>query len=72
MSKEPFKFTTCCICGKQYIKQVGSIYHVEFAGKTFQCCSYTCYNKALEVKHSETSKRYADYLKEIRENAEVK
>ena len=63
----PFKFTTCAICGKQYIKAPGSIYKVNFAGKTYQCCSYTCYNRAKAIKedNNEASyKRFSDELKQ--------
>lgn len=50
MSKEPFRFTICAMCGKEFIKQPGSIYHVEYKGRINQCCSYTCYQKAIRVK----------------------
>lgn len=63
--KEPFKYTTCGICGRKFIKPVGSIYHMQFAGKTFQCCSYHCYQQGLQVKANEVSKHYSDYLREI-------
>lgn len=63
--KEPFKYTTCGICGKKFIKPVGCIYHVEFAGRMFQCCSYHCYQQGLQVKENEVGKHYSNYLKEI-------
>ena len=63
---DPFKYTTCAICGKQYIRRVGSIYHVDFADRRFHCCSYTCYQQALEVKSNEVSNRYATYNKELK------
>ena len=62
----PFKFTTCAICGKQYIKPPGSIYKVKFAGKIYQCCSYSCYMRAKKLKedNNEASyKRFSDELK---------
>ena len=62
----PFKFTTCAICGKQYIKPPGSIYKVNFEGKTYQCCTYSCYMKAKKLKgfNNEASyKRFADEVK---------
>lgn len=64
--KGPFKYTTCAICGKQYIKAPGSIYKVNFAGKTYQCCTYSCYMKAKRLKedNNEASyKRFSDELK---------
>lgn len=65
--KGPFKYTTCAICGKQFIKAPGSIYKVMFAGKTNQCCSYTCYMKAKRIKEDTNEanyKRFSDELKE--------
>lgn len=64
MPNEPFKFTTCAICGARYIKQIGSIYHVNFAGRSFQCCSYGCYQKALKVKDEYVGSHYKNYLKD--------
>lgn len=46
----PFKFTVCSMCGKQYIRQPGSIYKIVYKGKTNNCCSYSCYNKAKQIK----------------------
>ena len=46
----PFKFTVCSMCGKYYIKQPGSIYKVTYKGRINQCCSYSCYRKALKLK----------------------
>ncbi len=47
---EPFKETVCAMCGKKYIKRPGSIYTVQYKGKQNQCCSYTCYMKAIRLK----------------------
>lgn len=64
----PFKFTTCAICGKQYIKIPGSIYKVNFAGKTYQCCTYSCYMKAKKLKEDNNDeasyRRLRDELKQ--------
>ena len=57
---DPFKFTVCSMCGKEYIKQPGSIYKVPYKRQTNQCCSYTCYQKALKLKerlHNESIKK---------------
>lgn len=48
----PFKYTVCSMCGKDYIKAPGSIYKVMYKGRVNQCCSYTCYQKALKVKEA--------------------
>lgn len=50
----PFKFTVCSMCGKQYIKQPGSIYKVKFKGRVNNCCSYSCYRKAQQIKEDAT------------------
>ena len=66
MKNEPFKHTVCAMCGKKFIKHPGHIYKVVYKGKTNQCCSYTCYNKAKAVKedNNEASyKRFCDELK---------
>lgn len=60
MKNEPFKYTVCAMCGKKFIKQVGHIYKVMYKGQTNQCCSYTCYQKALKLKeelHHENIKK---------------
>lgn len=49
-NNQPFKFTVCAMCGKQFIRQPGSIYNVKYRGRMNRCCSYTCYQKALKVK----------------------
>lgn len=59
--KGPFKFTTCAICGKQFIRQPGSIYHLRFADKTYQCCSYTCYRNATKVKEGTNEAIYKKF-----------
>ena len=67
-SKEPFTYTICCMCGKQYIKQPQSIYKVIYKGRINNCCSYTCYQKANKLKETlrdeENHKKFSDELKE--------
>lgn len=62
MSYEPFSWGVCSICGKKYLKQLGSIYTVKFAGKSYPCCSYNCYNIGVrtkeEIKANRQSKTY--------------
>ena len=64
----PFYYTVCAMCGKQYIRHPGSIYKVKYEGRINQCCSYTCYQKALKLKeelHNEAKyKKFSDELKE--------
>ena len=45
-------FKTCDICGKQYYKGIttSSIYKVMIYNKKYVCCSWKCYNIALERK----------------------
>lgn len=55
--REPFKYTICAICGKEFIKQPGHIFKIHFADKTYNCCSYRCYQQGKYVKEHEISKR---------------
>lgn len=64
--KEPFKFTVCAMCGKRFIKCVGHMYHVTFAGVQNQCCSYTCYEKAKKVKAEYSQPEYIQHRKEVK------
>lgn len=63
-SNGPFTYTTCGICGKEYIRIPGSIYKVRFAGKTYHCCGYACYQKALKIKESCNEHQYQKLKKE--------
>lgn len=67
--KEPFTFTECSICGKQFIMHPGHMYKVVFAGKTFKCCGYGCYQKAKKVKEDNCSKQYKDIMKVMNNEA---
>lgn len=69
--REPFKYTTCCICGKKFIKAASSIYHVSFADRINHCCSYTCYQKAKELKQSLNQVEYKQYLFEILHKGDI-
>ena len=64
--REPFKYTICAICGKEFIKQSGHIFKIHFADKTYNCCSYRCYQQGNYVKEHEISKRYSDWLHELK------
>ena len=63
-------FTTCQMCGKEFIKRPGSIYKCSFAGKTHQFCSYTCYQQAKKVKEQVQASSheiiYSRFRQEIR------
>lgn len=56
--KGPFKFTTCSMCGKEFIRQPGSIYKLHFAGKMHHFCCYTCWMKGKKVKESVNEANY--------------
>lgn len=60
MSKEPFKFTVCAMCGKQFIKAAENLYKVVYKGKINQCCSYTCYQKAKNFKEILEAKEHSN------------
>lgn len=65
---DPFKFTVCSMCGKEYIKQPGSIYKVIYKDRINQCCSYSCYQKAKKLKeklrNEANHKKFSNELKE--------
>lgn len=56
------------MCGKEYIKQPGSIYKVIYKDRINQCCSYSCYQKAKKLKeklrNEANHKKFSDELKE--------
>ena len=56
-----FQFTTCQMCGNKFIKRPGSIYKLNFAGKVYHFCTYSCYKAAKECKEQvqETSHEVA-------------
>lgn len=62
----PFTQITCAVCGKKFVKQPGSIYHLQFAGRSYQCCSYTCYQKGLDVKENVNQSEYVKYREELK------
>lgn len=55
---EPLKLTDCAICGKPFMKQPGHMYKVKFAGKIYNCCSYSCYIEAKKVKENTREKDF--------------
>ena len=50
----------CAICGKEYIRPAEPIYNVRFARKTYNCCSYHCYQIAKQTKSENRQKDYQD------------
>lgn len=58
----------CGICGKKFYKVYCSIYSVQFGGKSYNCCSYTCYQAAKKVKESHNSSAYERLRREISYN----
>ena len=66
-------FTTCQMCGKEFIKRPGSIYKCSFAGRIHQFCSYTCYQQAKKVKESvQASSHESTYYKFRKEARKLK
>lgn len=61
------KLLECGICGKKFYKVYCSIYSVEFGGKTYNCCSYTCYQLAKKVKEENNSSQYAKLRRSTKE-----
>ena len=51
MRKKQFiAMNRCAICGELYVPSASSIYKVQFAGRQFPCCSYSCYRTACTTK----------------------
>lgn len=46
----PLTSKICPVCGKRFIKAALSVYHTQYKGRTYQCCSYTCYNIVMTMK----------------------
>ena len=59
------EISKCAICGKDFRFEIGNIYRVNFAGRSFRCCGYNCYNKALKVKEKHNSSEYQKYIQEL-------
>lgn len=51
MKHDPFPFTKCSICDKEFIEAPESIYRMSVKGKSLHACSYSCWNK-LKLKYS--------------------
>lgn len=58
MSYTPFAYTTCAICGKEFIRIPGSIYKVVFANKVYHCCGYKCWNIAKQTSEAHSHSHY--------------
>lgn len=43
----------CDICGKEYIKPAEQLYKINYKGKNYRCCSYTCYRIVQKVKEGD-------------------
>ena len=70
-------FTTCQMCGKQYIRIPGSIYKMRFAGKRYNFCTYECFRHAEKCKeqimatsHESDYIKFQDELKAAKEELE--
>ena len=66
----PFTQITCAVCGKKFVKQPGSIYHFQFADRSLQFCSYTCYNIGLKVKAETNESEYVKFRNELKDKGE--
>ena len=66
------KFTTCGMCGEEFINTPCSIYKLEFAGKVEHFCCYTCYKRAQETKEKHNKAKYQRLRAECRKINEVR
>lgn len=60
-----FSETKCDVCGQMYIRPRLSLYKINYKGKNYKCCSYTCYRKVQRVKEHEDPE---EVLYEIQDN----
>lgn len=51
----------CDICGKAFVYDVGNMYKLTFAGKTYRFCGYNCYMQAKRTKEAHNSAEYKRY-----------
>lgn len=69
------KFSVCQMCGKEYFKRPGSIYHITFAGKVYNFCCHSCYRLAEQCKDhiiaTSHEKDYVRFQSELRRMAEA-
>ena len=43
-----FEMIKCPICGKEFVKNIHSVYKVDVNRKPIYACSYSCHNKLKE------------------------
>lgn len=46
------KDAKCDVCGEKIRSIYPSMYNIQFRGKKYHMCCYTCYNKALTLKEN--------------------
>lgn len=52
-----FEMIKCPVCGKEFVKNIHSVYKVDTNGKPIYACSYSCHNK-LKEKYKKRTRRY--------------
>ena len=64
------EFTVCQMCGKDFIRQPGSIYKFKFAGKTYNFCSYKCYREGVKCKEKTRATTFESTYIKLRKEVE--
>lgn len=54
-----FEMIKCPICGKEFVKNINSVYKVENSRRKYvYACSYSCHNKLKEKYEKKRTRKY--------------
>lgn len=56
------KDAKCDVCGEKIRTIYNSMYNIQFRGKKYHMCSYTCYNKALTLKEEKRNDEFLELV----------
>lgn len=66
-----FDYRPCDMCGRQYIRNPGSIYKLNFASKRYNFCSYSCYMNAIKCKEMVQANQSESFYAKLRKELQV-
>ena len=53
-----FEMIKCPICGKEFVKNIHSVYKVDVNRRPIYACSYSCHNKLKEKYKKKRTRKY--------------
>ena len=53
-----FEMIKCPICGKEFVKNIHSVYKVDVNRRPIYACSYSCNNKLKEKYEKKRTRKY--------------